>query len=263
MAPLQATLDNSTTPQPEATTPVTLKVALVTGGSRGIGKACVLALAEAGYEVAFSYASNQTAAKDVCDTVEGLGRQVLGVQSDASDVKACQLLVEQTMARFGRLDVLVNNAGITRDTLLIRMSDDDWDSVIDTNLSGAFYTTRAAAKVMMKQRYGRIVNISSVVGVSGQAGQANYSASKAGLIGLTKALSKELGSRNITVNAIAPGFIETDMTDKLPKEGILQHIPLGRFGQAEDIAKAVVFLVTSSGDYITGQTLSVDGGLKL
>ena len=253
---------NTLTPEKSLSGSTRLKVALITGGSRGIGRACALALAEAGYEIALSYASNQPAAQQVCDQIEAMGRQVCSVQADAASPEACQQLVETTMERYGRMDVLVNNAGITRDTLLIRMSNDDWEQVLDTNLSGAFYATRAAAKIMMKQRYGRIINISSVVGVSGNAGQANYAASKAGLIGLTKALAKELGSRNITVNAVAPGFIETDMTDKLPKEAILTQIPLGRLGMAEDIAKAVTFLVTS-GDYITGQTLCVDGGLKI
>jgi 3-oxoacyl-[acyl-carrier protein] reductase len=183
---------------------------------------------------------------------------VLEVGSPAN----AQFLVDEAVNRFGRLDVLVNNAGITRDTLLIRMKDDDWDEVLDTNLTGAFYLMRAAAKVMMKQRQGAIVNITSISGVYGNAGQVNYSASKAGLIGMTKAAAKELASRNITVNAIAPGLIATDMTENLDEEKLLAHIPLGRMGKPEEVAQAVCFLVTS-GHYITGQVLQVDGGLVL
>jgi 3-oxoacyl-[acyl-carrier protein] reductase len=186
----------------------------------------------------------------------------LAIQADASNPLECQMLIDQTQNTWGQIDVLVNNAGITKDTLLIRMSDEDWDRVIDTNLSGMFYTCRAAAKYMMKQRSGNIVNISSVIGVYGNAGQANYAASKAGIIGLTKSIAKELGSRNINVNAIAPGFITTDMTEKVPAEKILEHVPLGRLGTPDDIAKTVVFLVTS-GSYITGQVIHVDGGLVL
>jgi 3-oxoacyl-[acyl-carrier protein] reductase len=239
------------------------KVALVTGGSRGIGKACVLALAAAGYTVAFTYHSNAQAAQAVCDEVTAAGGQAQAFASNAADAEACKTLVEQVVAQWGRLDALVNNAGITKDTLAIRMSDEDWDAVIQTNLSGPFYLCRAAAKVMMKQRSGAIVNMSSVVGVFGNAGQTNYAASKAGLIGLTKSFAKELGPRGITVNAVAPGFIETDMTHVLPeaaKEALLGHICLKRLGQVEDIAKAVLFLVTS-GQYISGQVLGVDGGM--
>jgi 3-oxoacyl-[acyl-carrier protein] reductase len=241
----------------------TTPVAIVTGGSRGIGKACVLALVAAGYQVVFTYHSNQSAADAVVHAASQLGGFAQAVQADAGNKEASQRLIDETFVQFGRLDALVNNAGITKDTLLIRMSDDDWDQVLQTNLTGVFYTTRAAAKVMMKQRSGAIVNISSVSGIYGNAGQTNYSAAKAGLIGLTKSVAKELGARGVTVNAVAPGFIATDMTDDLPhKEKILDHIPLKRFGQPEDIAKAVVFLVTS-GQYITGQTLQVDGGIVL
>lgn len=238
------------------------KVAVVTGGSRGIGRACVVALAEAGYDVAFSYASNKTAALEVEQTVKVFGRQTLAQQADVSNPLEAQMLVDQAHSVFGRVDVLVNNAGITKDTLLIRMSDEDWQKVLDTNLNGVFYTTRAAAKIMMKQRSGAIVNMSSVVGVYGNAGQGNYAASKAGVIGFTKSMAKELASRGITANVIAPGFITTDMTEKLPMEKLLEHIPLGRPGTPDDIAKTVVFLVTS-GSYITGQVIHVDGGLVL
>ncbi|WP_303673984.1 3-oxoacyl-[acyl-carrier-protein] reductase [Vampirovibrio chlorellavorus] len=236
------------------------KAAIVTGGSRGIGRAIVKALAEAGYNVAFSYASNQAAAEEVEAMVKGFGVDALAVKSDAASVTDAQALIEQAHKRFGRIDALVNNAGITRDGLLMRMSDEDWAKVIDTNLAGAFYTCRAASRIMLKQRAGAIVNISSVVGVFGNAGQANYAASKAGLIGFTKSLAKEFGSRGVTANVLAPGFIETDMTESVPKEQLLQHIPLGRLGAPEDIAKAVLFLITS-GDYITGQVIHVDGGL--
>lgn len=243
----------------------TRPVALVTGGSRGIGKAIVLELAAAGYDVAFSYHSNQAAAEAVVAEVEALGVKAQALQSDASSPEAAKTLVESVAETFGRLDVLVNNAGITRDTLLIRMSDADWDAVLNTNLTGIFHSTRAAAKIMMKARRGAIINISSVVGVYGNAGQANYAAAKAGLLGFTKTVAKELGSRGVTVNAIAPGFIETDMTDELKddiKKALIDRIAVRRLGQPADIAKAVLFLATS-GSYITGQTLQVDGGLVL
>jgi 3-oxoacyl-[acyl-carrier protein] reductase len=236
------------------------KAAIVTGGSRGLGRAMVIALAEAGFNVAFSYASNKAAATDVENTVKVFGGQVLAVQADAANPLEAQALVDQTHEKFGRIDALVNNAGVTKDGLLMRMSDEDWDKVIGTNLSGAFYTCRAVSRLMLKQRVGAIINVSSVVGVYGNAGQANYAASKAGLIGLTKSLAKEFGSRNVTANVVAPGFIETDMTENVPKEKLLAHIPLGRLGQPEDVAKTVLFLITS-GSYITGQVIHVDGGL--
>lgn len=236
------------------------KAAVVTGGSRGIGKAIVLTLAEAGFNVAFSYAANKAAAEEVESAAKAFGVDVLAVQADAANSQEAQALIEQAHKQFGRLDALVNNAGITKDGLLMRMSDDDWDKVLDTNLSGAFYTSRAAARIMLKQRSGAIINMSSVVGVFGNAGQSNYAASKAGLIGFTKSLAKELGSRSVTANVIAPGFIETDMTENVPKEQLIEHIPLGRLGKAEDIAKTVLFLITS-GSYITGQVIHVDGGL--
>jgi 3-oxoacyl-[acyl-carrier protein] reductase len=237
------------------------KVALVTGGSRGIGKATVLELAAAGFNVAFSYHSRQDAALAVVAEVEALGQKALAVASNVSVAAEAKSLVAQTVETFGRLDALVNNAGITKDTLLIRMSDEQWQHVIDTNLSGVFYTTRAAATLMMKQRSGAIVNISSVSGVYGNFGQANYAAAKSGLVGFTKSIAKELGSRGITANVIAPGFIETDMTHDLPhKDRLLELIPLKRFGQGKDIAQAVRFLVTSA-SYVTGQVLEVSGGL--
>lgn len=236
------------------------KVALVTGGSRGIGRAVVLALSEAGYIVAFSYNANEAAANAVVEQVTKSGGTAKAIQANAADPEQAKALIEQTHKAFGRIDALVNNAGITRDGLLIRMSDEDWSQVLATNLSGAFYTARAVSRIMMKQRTGSIVNVASIVGVFGNAGQANYAASKAGLIGFTKSLAKELGSRNIRANVVAPGFVQTDMTEKLPTESLVSHIPLGRLGKPEDIAKAIVFLITS-GDYITGQVIQVDGGL--
>jgi 3-oxoacyl-[acyl-carrier protein] reductase len=239
------------------------KTALVTGGSRGIGKAIVLDLAEQGLNVAFSYRSNQEAAKETAEAAQAFGVEVLPIQSDASSSEQAQGLVDQVHQHFGTLDALVNNAGITRDTLLVRMSDDDWHRVLHTNLSGPFYLCRAAAKIMMKQRSGSIVNISSLVGLYGNAGQGNYAASKAGLIGFTKSIAKELGARGVNVNVVAPGFIETDMTQDLSfRDLLLKSIPLRRVGEPEDVAKAVRFLVTSA-PYITGQVLSVDGGLVL
>lgn len=241
----------------------TRPVAVVTGGSRGIGRACVMALAESGYDVVFSYHSNKQAASEVENNIKVLGGKGLAVQADSANPVEAQMLIDTTQQEFGKIDALVNNAGITRDGLLIRMSDDDWTDVIQTNLTGLFYTCRAAAKYMMKQRHGRIVNVTSIVGVYGNAGQANYAASKAGIIGLTKSMAKELGSRSITVNAVAPGFIETDMTEGLShKDQVSEHIPLRRLGSPEDVANAVQFLVTSGG-YVTGQVLHVDGGLVL
>ncbi|XVJ51140.1 MAG: 3-oxoacyl-[acyl-carrier-protein] reductase [Vampirovibrio sp.] len=238
------------------------KVVLITGGSRGIGKACVELTARSGFDVAFSYYSSQEKAQAIVEALTTeTGRRVKAYASDAGDTKACQALVDAVVADFGSLDVLVNNAGITRDTLMIRMKDEDWDAVLQTNLTGVFHTTRAAGKVMMKQRQGCIINISSVVGVYGNAGQVNYASAKAGVIGLTKTVAKELGARGVTCNAIAPGFIETDMTGDLPhKEQLLNAVPLKRFGRPEDIAETVLFLATK-GAYITGQVIGVDGGL--
>ena len=236
------------------------KLALVTGGSRGIGKACAIELAKAGYDVAINYAGNVDAANKTVEELKALGVQAEAFKFDVSDKDAAAAGIDEIIAKFGRIDVLVNNAGITRDGLFMRMSDENWEAVINTNLSSAFYVSQPVVKVMMKQRSGAIVNMSSVVGVSGNAGQANYSAAKAGLIGLTKTLAKELGSRGIRVNAIAPGFINTDMTKDLDTSKFTDFIPLKRLGEPEDIAKAVKFLAVDA-EYVTGQVLEVDGGL--
>lgn len=242
------------------------KKALVTGASRGIGRAIALALAAEGADVVINYAGNEAAAKAVAQEVEALGRKALVVQADISSNAAATSLVEQAVKAFGRLDILVNNAGITRDGLLMRMKEEDWDAVLTTNLKGVFNCTKAAVKYMMKQRSGHIVSISSVVGITGNAGQANYAAAKAGVIGFTKAVAKEVASRGINVNAVAPGFIKTDMTKVLSEKvvaGMESTIPLRRLGEPTDIAKAVVFLASDDANYITGQTLHVDGGMVM
>ena len=236
------------------------KVALVTGGSRGIGRGCALELARAGYDIAINFAGNEEAANKTVEDIKALGVDAEAFKFDVSDKDAADNGVAKVLERFGRIDVLVNNAGITRDGLFMRMSADNWNAVINTNLSSAFNVSQPVVKVMMKQRSGAIVNMASVVGVSGNAGQANYSAAKAGLIGLTKTLAKELGSRGIRVNAVAPGFINTDMTKDLDTSKFLDYIPLKRLGEVEDIAKAVKFLADDT-DYVTGQVLEVDGGL--
>ena len=236
------------------------KVALVTGGSRGIGRGCALELARAGYDIAINFAGNEEAANKTVEDIKALGVDAEAFKFDVSDKDAADNGVAKVLERFGRIDVLVNNAGITRDGLFMRMSADNWNAVINTNLSSAFNVSQPVVKVMMKQRSGAIVNMASVVGVSGNAGQANYSAAKAGLIGLTKTLAKELGSRGIRVNAVAPGFINTDMTKNLDTSKFLDYIPLKRLGEVEDIAKAVKFLAVDT-DYVTGQVLEVDGGL--
>lgn len=238
------------------------KVALVTGASRGIGKACAIELAKAGYDVAISYAGNDEAANKTVAELKDLNVKAKAYKFDVSNKEACAKAVEEVLADFGKLDVLVNNAGITRDGLFMRMSAENWEAVINTNLNSAFYMTSPAIKTMIKQRCGCIINMSSIVGQMGNAGQANYSAAKAGLIGFTKSLAKELGSRNIRVNAIAPGFIQTDMTKDLDTEKIAEHIPLKRLGQPEDIAKTVKFLAEDA-SYITGQVIGVDGGLVI
>lgn len=250
------------------TTPATLlqdKVAIVTGASRGIGRAVALALAAAGAKVVVNYTSSSGAADEVVAQIAGSGRDAIALQADVSKPDQVEALISATMEKWGRVDVLVNNAGITRDTLLLRMKLEDWQAVIDLNLTGVFLCTRAVSKIMLKQRSGRIVNIASVAGQMGNPGQANYSAAKAGVIGFTKTVAKELASRGITVNAVAPGFIATDMTDDLPnQEEILKFIPLGRFGQAEDVAGLVRFLAADpAAAYITGQTLNVDGGMVM
>lgn len=236
------------------------KVALVTGGSRGIGRGCALELAQAGYDVAINFAGNEEAANKTVEDIKALGVDAEAFKFDVSDKAAADEGVAKVFEKFGRIDVLVNNAGITRDGLFMRMSAENWNAVINTNLSSAFNVSQPVVKIMMKQRSGAIVNMASVVGVSGNAGQANYSAAKAGLIGLTKTLAKELGSRGIRVNAVAPGFINTDMTKDLDTSKFLDYIPLKRLGEVEDIAKAVKFLAVDT-DYVTGQVLEVDGGL--
>ncbi len=242
------------------------KCALVTGASRGIGRAVALKLAAEGAKVALNFAGNEAAATEVRQEIEAAGGQAILVKADVANEAAVQEMVQKTADAFGRIDILVNNAGITRDGLLARMKEEDWDAVLSTNLKGVFLTTKAVAKLMMKQRAGRIVNMASVVGVTGNAGQANYSAAKAGVIGFTKTVAKELASRGVTANAVAPGFIDTDMTSVLSdkaKEAALSGIPLGRMGTPEDIADAVLFLVSDQASYITGQVLHVDGGMVM
>jgi 3-oxoacyl-[acyl-carrier protein] reductase len=240
------------------------KAALVTGASRGIGAAIARRLAADGAAVAVNYSGSKDAAEAVvADIVAGGGRAV-AIQADVSDPAACTALVAHTIEAFGSLDILVNNAGITRDGLIVRMTDDDWDRVIATNLTGVFSMSRAAAKVMMKARSGCIVNISSVVGIAGNAGQANYAAAKAGVIGLTKTVARELAARNVRCNAVAPGFIETDMTAELgeaQRAAIAASVAMGRFGTGEDVASAVAFLASDEAAYVTGQVLAVDGGM--
>ena len=238
------------------------KVALITGASRGIGRACAIELAKAGYDIAVSYAGNDEAANGTINELLALGVKAKAYKFNVADKEACAKAVEEVLADFGKLDVLVNNAGITRDGLFMRMNAENWEAVINTNLNSAFYMTNPVVRVMMKQRSGCIINMSSIVGVYGNAGQANYSAAKAGLIGFTKSLAKEIGSRNIRVNAIAPGFIQTDMTKGLEETKIAEHIALNRLGNPEDIAKTVKFLA-EDGTYITGQVIGVDGGLSI
>jgi 3-oxoacyl-[acyl-carrier protein] reductase len=245
---------------------LTGRAALVTGGARGIGRAIVIRLATQGADVAFSYHANAAAADDTVKAVEALGRRAVAIQADVRDPATAETVVKATLDAFGKVDILVNNAGITRDDLIMRMTEEAWRSVLETNLFGAFYMTKAVTRPMLKARSGRIVNITSVSGQAGQMGQANYSSAKAGLIGLTKATARELASRSITVNAVAPGFVLTELTEGLPealKDEITSRTPLGRFGTTEEIADAVAFLASDEARYITGQVLAVDGGLVM
>ncbi len=242
------------------------KIALVTGASRGIGRAIAIELAAAGADVLVNYAGNETAAQQVVQAIENLGRTALLYKANVSVSAEVEKMVEFALKHFGKIDIVVNNAGITRDNLLMRMKDEEFDDVVNTNLKGVFNCIKAVTRPMMKQRSGRIINISSVVGVIGNAGQANYVAAKAGVIGMTKSVARELASRNITVNCVAPGFIETDMTDKLSsdmKDALLKQIPLGVLGQPEQIAKVVRFLASDDASYMTGQTIHVDGGMYM
>lgn len=242
------------------------RVAIVTGASGGIGRAVSIALAKSNMDILVHYNNNKEGALETAKLCEKEGAKALVLQGDIADESVCKNIVDECVSNFSKVDVLVNNAGITRDKLFVRMTEEDFDKVIDTNLKGAFFMSKYAAKYMIKSKYGRIVNISSIVGISGNVGQANYSASKAALIGLTKSCAKELGKRGILVNAVAPGFIETKMTDKLSekvKNAILEHIVLGSMAKAEDVARVVEFLAVEENRYITGQVLSVDGGMNI
>lgn len=242
------------------------KTALVTGASRGIGKAIALSLAEAGADVMINYAGSKAAAEETAEEIRKLGRKAETFQANVADPGQAEAMIKHAFDSFGKLDILVNNAGIARDNLLIRMKEEEWDEVIDVNLKGVYNCLRAVARPMMKQRAGTIINISSVVGVIGNMGQVNYAAAKAGVIGMTKSAARELAARGITVNCVAPGYIETDMTDKLSddvKKAMLGHIPLSRMGQAREVANVVRFLASDAASYMTGQTLHVDGGMYM
>ncbi|MDV3450222.1 3-oxoacyl-[acyl-carrier-protein] reductase [Bacillus safensis] len=245
---------------------LTNKTAVVTGGSRGIGRSIAIDLAKSGANVVVNYSGNEAKANEVVDEIKALGQQAFAVKADVSNAEEVQAMMKQAIDTFGSIDILVNNAGITKDNLLMRMKENEWDDVININLKGVFNCTKAVTRQMMKQRSGRIINLASVVGVCGNPGQANYVAAKAGVIGLTKTTAKELATRHITVNAVAPGFISTDMTDKLDENvqtEMLKQIPLARFGAPEDISNVVVFLASEGAGYITGQTIQVDGGMVM
>ncbi|MCO7127968.1 3-oxoacyl-[acyl-carrier-protein] reductase [Sporolactobacillus shoreicorticis] len=242
------------------------KTALVTGASRGIGRAIAIKLAQLGASVIVNYSGNKMRAENTAAEIRSVGREALIWQCDVSDEKAVQEMVKESLAHFGHIDIVVNNAGITRDGLLMRMKEEDWDAVLDTNLKGVFLVTKAALRPMIRQKQGKIINVASVVGILGNASQANYVAAKAGVIGLTKATAREVASRGINVNAVAPGFIVTDMTDELPdevKEKMKKDIPLGKPGMPDDVADAVAFLASDGSKYMTGQTLSIDGGMAM
>jgi len=242
------------------------KNALVTGGAKGIGKAIALKLADEGANVIINYASSDQAAQELVANIEAKGVKAVAIKGDVSNAEQAEALVDQAILQFGSVDILINNAGITKDNLLLRMKEEDWDRVMEVNLKGTFLMTKLVGKTMLKKRFGKIVNITSIVGLMGNAGQANYAASKAGVIGFTKSVAKEFASRGINVNAVAPGFIKSDMTDSLNEEVVknyLQNIPLGSLGEPEDVANAVVFLCSEESRYMTGQILSVDGGLYI
>ncbi len=242
------------------------RVAVVTGGSRGIGRAISLSLATTGATVVVNYRGNQAAADETVATIVAAGGHAVAIQADVANGEDVERLFKEVNERFGRIDILVNNAGITRDTLMLRMKDDDWDAVMDTNLRGLFLCTRAVLRPMTRARWGRIINITSVVGLMGNAGQANYAAAKAGIIGFTKSVAREIGSRTITVNAVAPGFIDTELTASLgpeTREALIKQIPLGRLGNPDDVAGLVTFLASEQAAYITGQTFNSDGGMVM
>ena len=242
------------------------KISLVTGGTRGIGREVALALAKEGSDVAISYTSNEELALNIVEEIKNLGVNSIAVEANVANNDDVVNMIKTVEEKLGTIDILVNNAGITKDNILIKMSEEDWDSVLDVNLKGVFLCSKAVARAMMKKRYGKIINISSVVGINGNPGQSNYSASKAGVIGFTKSIAKELASRGIRINAIAPGFIETDMTNALKdeiKNEMMKNIPLNSFGQPKDIAHLALFLASEKSDYITGEVIKVDGGMGI